>query len=240
MLHEPCPPAVSPARDSGVTSAALQSHHGTQCGPAVTLNPSLGTSQSPAALSHRSQQEGIGAEPSWSPLGHGDKLLGKPWGCTPAVPARTDGVENQAPSTCSSCVLPLHLLQPNPRATATAGGLRVPGQPQNMSQPRVPAHLNTCPGANTRVPHGDWLNPDLGCPDKVRCVCFRAAACGTGTWGRGDMGIWGHGDVGWSRSVTKRPRIPAALSRFSKRAAPDPDELGHHKGLCIPGSLLEI
>lgn len=206
MLHEPCPPAVSPAQDSGVTSEALQSHRETQWGQAVAPNPSLGASQSPAALSHRSQQEGIGAEPSWSPLGHGDKLLGKPWGCTAAGPARTDGVENQALSTCSSCVLPLHLLQPNPGATATAGGLRVPGQPQNTSQPRVPAHLNTCPGANTRVPHGERLNPDLGCPDKVSCVCFRAAACGTGTWGHGDLGTWGRGMEPFRYETSPHPR----------------------------------
>lgn len=81
--------------------------------------------------------------------------------------------------------------------------------------PSAPEHVSRCQHA---CAHGDWLRPDLGCPDKVRCVLQGCSVWhrDVGTWGFGDVGTWGRGDVGWSRSVTKRPRIPTALSRFSK------------------------
>ena len=57
----------------------------------------------------------------------------------------------------------------------------------------------------------------------------------------GSVGITGTWERGMEPLRYEMSLHPCgAKSRFSERAAPDPDEIGHHKGLYIPGSLLEI
>lgn len=136
----------------------------------------------------------------------------------------------------STSPLPTLLQPPRPQLKIQLGTHLCPNCPKPVAQLRVTALLNTRVQVPTRVcPTGTRApvprSPDLGCVGKVSCTCSRAAA-----WaprGRGDVGTE---PLHYETSLHPR----GAKSRFSERSAPDPDEIGHHKGLCIPGSLLEI